>query len=97
MFAAGEDKVGKEAWSEFQERKRSGGDSIVEVARLALFLVSEKARKITGRIICAKWDPWENFSEHLDELAASDIYTMRRIKPQDYGKDYGESYGKNRK
>lgn len=88
MVAAGPEKVGAKGWAEFQKRKQTGGDRIEDVARLALFLVSDEGRRITGRVISVQWDPWEHFPQYADELMASDIYTMRRIKPEDYGKSW---------
>jgi NAD(P)-dependent dehydrogenase (short-subunit alcohol dehydrogenase family) len=88
MVAAGREKVGEQGWAEFERRKHSGGDPIGEVARFALFLVSEEGRKITGRVMSVRWDPWEHFPRYVDELMTSDIYTMRRITPKDYGKDW---------
>jgi NAD(P)-dependent dehydrogenase (short-subunit alcohol dehydrogenase family) len=88
MVAAGRENVGETAWAEFEQRKHTGGDPIGEVARFALFLVSEEGRKITGRVMSVKWDPWEHFPRYVDELMTSDIYTMRRITPKDHGKNW---------
>jgi NAD(P)-dependent dehydrogenase (short-subunit alcohol dehydrogenase family) len=88
MVAAGRESVGEKGWAEFEQRRRTGGDPIGEVARFALFLVSEEGRKITGRVMSVQWDPWEHFPRYVDELMASDIYTMRRITPKDHGKDW---------
>jgi NAD(P)-dependent dehydrogenase (short-subunit alcohol dehydrogenase family) len=88
MVAAGRENVGEKGWAEFQQRQHTGGDPIGEVARFALFLVSEEGRKITGRVMSVQWDPWESFPRYVDELMTSDIYTMRRITPKDHGKDW---------
>jgi NAD(P)-dependent dehydrogenase (short-subunit alcohol dehydrogenase family) len=88
MVAAGREKVGESAWAEFERRKRTGGDPIGDVARFALFLVSEEGRRITGRAMSVQWDPWERLPQYVDELMTSDIYTMRRITPKDYGKTW---------
>jgi len=88
MVAAGREKVGEKGWAEFEQRKQTGGDPIGEVARFALFLVSEEGRRITGRMISVQWDPWEHLPRYVDELMTSDIYTMRRITPKDYGKNW---------
>lgn len=88
MVSAGADKVGEKGWAEFQKRLETGGDSPEAAAKLALLLVSEGGRKVTGRCISVQWDPWERLPELADELMASDIYTMRRIKPDDYGKQW---------
>jgi 3-oxoacyl-[acyl-carrier protein] reductase len=34
------------------------------------------------------WDPWRDLGSHRDELAGSDIYTLRRIVPGDRGKTW---------
>jgi NAD(P)-dependent dehydrogenase (short-subunit alcohol dehydrogenase family) len=88
MVAAGRENVGERGWAEFERRRQTGGDSIEDVARFALFLVSEEGRRITGRVMSVRWDPWEQFPRYADELMTSDIYTMRRITPKDYGKHW---------
>jgi NAD(P)-dependent dehydrogenase (short-subunit alcohol dehydrogenase family) len=88
MVAAGRESVGEEGWAEFEQRKQTGGDPIGEVARFALFLASDEGRKITGRVMSVRWDPWEHLPRYVDELMTSDIYTMRRITPKDYGKNW---------
>ncbi|HEX9076876.1 MAG TPA: hypothetical protein VF932_13920, partial [Anaerolineae bacterium] len=52
---------------------------------LIVFLVGSRGDGITGKLISAIWDPWQNLSEHMDELNGSDIYTLRRIVPEDRG------------
>ena len=37
---------------------------------------------ITGRLLSAVWDPWRDLPARRDELAESDIYTLRRIVPR---------------
>jgi NAD(P)-dependent dehydrogenase (short-subunit alcohol dehydrogenase family) len=88
MVAAGREKVGEHAWAEFERRKQTGGDPVGEVARFALFLVTDEGRRISGRMMSVQWDPWELFPRHVDELMTSDIYTMRRITPKDHGKNW---------
>jgi 3-oxoacyl-[acyl-carrier protein] reductase len=51
-------------------------------------LLSENSDGITGRLISAPWDPWLRLQEYKDELAASDIFTLRRIIPDDRGKKW---------
>lgn len=55
---------------------------------LCLFLASPASPGITGKLISAVWDPWENLASHADELKNSDIYTLRRIVPKDRGGDW---------
>ena len=35
------------------------------------------------RLLSAAWDPWGKLAAHADELSASDVYTLRRIVPED--------------
>ncbi len=67
-----------------------GGASMDRVADLALFLSSQAARGITGKLISAVWDHWESWPNHITELAASDLYTLRRIAGRDRGCAWGD-------
>jgi 3-oxoacyl-[acyl-carrier protein] reductase len=53
---------------------------------LCVFLASEEANFITGKLISATWDRWKTLSGHREEIMTSDIYTLRRIVPSDRGK-----------
>jgi hypothetical protein len=35
--------------------------------------------------VSAVWDPWEALDDHVDELARSDVFTLRRVVPADRG------------
>jgi NAD(P)-dependent dehydrogenase (short-subunit alcohol dehydrogenase family) len=54
-------------------------------AALAVYLASDECSTITGRLISAAWDPWRDLHRHASELQGSDIYTLRRIMPEDRG------------
>jgi NAD(P)-dependent dehydrogenase (short-subunit alcohol dehydrogenase family) len=60
------------------------------VGRLALFLASDASRHISGKLISARWDRWEAWSEHAAELASSDVYTLRRIVGRDRDMTWGD-------
>jgi 3-oxoacyl-[acyl-carrier protein] reductase len=38
---------------------------------------------ITGRLLSAAWDDWSALPGRRAELAGSDVYTLRRIVPED--------------
>ncbi len=57
-------------------------------AALAVFLASAASGGVSGRLISSVWDPWERLPELAGELAASDVYTLRRITPKERGKDW---------
>ena len=68
----------------------SGGASMEQVANLALFLASDASSGITGKLISAVWDDWEHWPKHIEKLASSDVYTLRRIVGRDRGFTWGD-------
>jgi len=91
ILEAGPANVGQDFYDRSVKQKEGGGAGLERGAALAVYLGSRASDGITGRLISAVWDPWANLAEHEPELAASDIYTLRRITPKDRGKDWGES------
>jgi NAD(P)-dependent dehydrogenase (short-subunit alcohol dehydrogenase family) len=66
--------------------KKEGEGALDRAVRLCVFLASPRSDGITGRLISAVWDPWEELPGWREELMASDVYTLRRIVPKDRGK-----------
>lgn len=67
-------------------RAHQGGLTTLErAAALCVFLASAASDGITGKLISAVWDPWQTLPSHREELRQSDIYTLRRVVPQDRG------------
>lgn len=89
VLDAGPGKVGQSFYERALKQKQSGGTPLEKGAELAVFLGSSRSNGITGKLISAAWDPWVSLPEHLDDLAGSDIYTLRRIVPKDRGKTWG--------
>lgn len=85
ILAAGEQALGQKEYAQALSQKEKGGVPPEKAAHLVSYLASEKAGKMSGRLISAVWDGWENFEEHAQEIAESDIYTLRRIVPKDRG------------
>ena len=52
------------------------------------WLLSPASDGITGRLLSAPWDPWPTLGAHRAALAASDVYTLRRIVPEDRGQKW---------
>ncbi len=90
IIDAGPDAVGADFHARAVQQKQAGGASLDHGAQLAVYLASHASDGITGKLISAVWDPWRDSPEHRDELAKSDIYTLRRIVPKDRGKSWGE-------
>jgi 3-oxoacyl-[acyl-carrier protein] reductase len=90
ILAAGPDRVGAAFFDRAVKQKQSGGSGLEQGAALAVFLASDASNGITGKLISALWDNWEGWPEHVAELAASDIYTLRRIAGRDRGFAWGD-------
>lgn len=89
VLAAGPEKVGRAFYERSVKQKAEGGVPLDTGAKLCVFLLSSKSDGITGRLHSAVWDPWEKLPEHRAELDNGDIYTLRRIVPEDRGFNWG--------
>jgi 3-oxoacyl-[acyl-carrier protein] reductase len=67
-----------------------GGASMDKVADLMLFLASDAGKGITGKLISAAWDNWEEWPKHISELNKTDAFTLRRIVGRDRNIDWGD-------
>jgi NAD(P)-dependent dehydrogenase (short-subunit alcohol dehydrogenase family) len=85
ILNAGPDAVGKQFYQKSLKQRESGGVPLEKAARLCVYLASELSDGISGKLISAQWDPWENLHAFQEQLANSDIYTLRRIVPEDRG------------
>ncbi len=90
VLEAGPEKVGQAFYERALKQKMEGGAPLEKGASLAVFLASADSDGLTGKLISAVWDPWETFSEHLDALQKTDVYTLRRIVPKDRGMNWGD-------
>lgn len=80
--------AGKIERSKAIKQKKEGGTSLTIVAEFALFMASSKTDGLTGRLISLLWDKWRDIPQQLDKIMSSDIYTLRRIIPEDRGYDW---------
>ena len=88
IINAGEYVVGSLFYEKALKQKESGGTPLNIGAELCVFLASGESDGITGKLISAPWDKWGEFPEHIGELMASDVYTLKRIVGKDRGKDW---------
>jgi len=91
FLAAGPADVGRERYERWQQQKRQGGVPLAKGADLAVFLGCDLSNGITGKLLSAVWDPWKSLPAHLEELNRTDVYTLRRIVPNDRQLDFGGS------
>ena len=90
VLIAGPEVVGKDFYERSLKQKESGGASIDRAAELALFLASSSSDGITGKLISAAWDNWEEWPNHIPELDRTDAFTLRRIIGRDRNIDWGD-------
>jgi 3-oxoacyl-[acyl-carrier protein] reductase len=83
VLASGPEKVGQGFYERSLRQREEGGVPLERGAALAVFLASTASDGITGRLLSACWDDWSHLPERREQLARSDIYTLRRILPED--------------
>ena len=86
VLAAGPEKVGAEFFAKNLKWAETGATTPALAANLCAYLASGESDGVTGRLISAQWDPWKTLHTHRDEFG--DIYTLRRIVPEDRGKKW---------
>jgi NAD(P)-dependent dehydrogenase (short-subunit alcohol dehydrogenase family) len=90
VLDAGPEAVGEAFYAKALQQRDSGGTSLDRGAALSVYLGSRKSDGISGRLLSAVWDPWEDLETHAAEIEGSDIYTLRRIIPAERGQGWGE-------
>ena len=86
VLAAGSDQAGFKEYDAAVKMGGQGEDATTAMKKaldLCVYLASDVSNGVTGKIISAVWDPWETLHEHVNQLQASDVYTLRRIVPKE--------------
>jgi 3-oxoacyl-[acyl-carrier protein] reductase len=91
LLAAGPDKVGAGLFERMTKLKSEGGTPLAVGADLCVYLASAESDGVTGRLLAAVWDPWPFTDAIKQDIAATDIYTLRRIVPGDRGKPWDKT------
>lgn len=89
VLEAGPERVGQSFYDRAVRQAEEGGAPLDRGAALAVYLGSAASDGVTGKLLSALWDPWTRLGEVRDELGASDVYTLRRIVPEDRGLELG--------
>lgn len=91
VLAAGAEAAGEPFYRTMVQARDAGTcDSLELAAKLCIFLASSASDGITGKLISAKWDNYEDWPNHLEELQNGDLYTLRRITGRDRGTSWGD-------
>lgn len=88
VLALGPAVAGAAEYAAAQKQKSSGGGSLDQALDCVEWLLSPASDGISGRLISAPWDPWPALGPRTAELAATDIFTLRRIVPEDRGRSW---------
>jgi NAD(P)-dependent dehydrogenase (short-subunit alcohol dehydrogenase family) len=88
IVEAGPNRAGHQQVEAALKCTDAGEAPLQRAARLCVFLASAASEGVTGKLISAPWDPWEDLPNRLDDLQNTDIYTLRRITPKDRGKTW---------
>jgi len=82
VLAAGPEKAGAEFYAKNKKWSDEGAVDPKLAAALCVWLASSESDGITGKLISAQWDPWQD-PARFRALATGDVYTLRRIVPED--------------
>jgi 3-oxoacyl-[acyl-carrier protein] reductase len=87
---AGPEASGRDYFERTRSQLEAGGFPAAEAAELVCFLLSVRARGISGRLLSAQWDPWRdpNFLARLRADPA--LGTLRRIDEQMFARVPGD-------
>ena len=85
ILSLGPEIVGANEYMAAVKQKESGGGSMEKAVALITFLLSAESDGISGKLLSAPWDKWTDLPARSKILASSDVYTLRRIVPEDRG------------
>ncbi|MDP3073405.1 MAG: SDR family oxidoreductase [Opitutaceae bacterium] len=86
VLALGPAVVGEVEFAAAKKQKQSGGGSLEKALDCVEWLLSPESDGLSGRLISAPWDAWATLGPRATEIGASDLYTLRRIGPEDRSK-----------
>jgi len=70
---------GQRLLEELEQMDRTGGVPPERAASLALFLASDRSRNLTGRLISAVYDKWEEMETRIATIMSTEAGTLRRV------------------
>ena len=73
----GKGKIDEKLYEKQLELKKTGGVSMDYAVDLCLFLASAKSNGLTGKLISALWDNYEDWMENIDEVLAVGVRAER--------------------
>jgi NAD(P)-dependent dehydrogenase (short-subunit alcohol dehydrogenase family) len=89
ILANGPERAGDAAYERARKVVSGAAADPGIAAGLIAYLASKESAGITGKLISAVWDPWRELHQHVEDLRNTDVYTLRRIVPEERGKAWG--------
>lgn len=88
VIALGPTVVGQAEYDTAVKQKASTSNALEKTTGLVDWLLSVESDGVSGRLLAAVWDPWASLGKHATALAKSDVYTLRRILPEERSLDF---------
>jgi NAD(P)-dependent dehydrogenase (short-subunit alcohol dehydrogenase family) len=88
VLQAGPQTVGDAFFQKALKQRDAGGVPLTLGASLCVYLASHESDGVTGKLLSAQWDPWKDLERRKEMLDKTDIYTLRRIVPEDRGEKW---------
>ena len=82
-LAAGPGGIRGEYAKALERKQKNAGVPPDTAAELVAFFASAASDGITGRLVSAVWDDWKSLPASRQALAGSDLYTLRRVVPEE--------------
>ena len=82
VLEAGPEKAGPDFFAKNKKWSDEGAVDPQLGAALCVYLACSESDGITGKLISAQWDPWKDPAK-FRAAATGDVYTLRRIVPED--------------
>ena len=88
IVTAGPAVAGEAEYQAAVRHKKADGALLERALDLVEWLLSPASDGISGRLISAVWDPWPTLDRQREGLTGSDIYTLRRVTPEERGQEW---------
>jgi len=83
ILRAGKQNAGNSEFETALKLSEIDPHSEERASELVHFLTTDACNSITGKLISAIWDRWEKMPDAAPALMNNDVYTLRRILPQE--------------
>ena len=83
VLHSGIDKAGKNEVASAERVLGRSDDAFLQAVKLCEFLLHDRSRHVTGKLLSAVWDNWDELDKIPLEVLTSDIFTLRRVLDRD--------------